>query len=89
MKIKEDFVLRRVTDTWVVLPIGEATLNFNGMLTLNETGVFLWKLLEEGSTLDGLVSALAQEYGVPPETARADTELFLQGLAEAGCIDMQ
>ena len=42
MKLKEDFLLRQVADTWVVMPIGQEMLDFNGMLTLNETGAFLW-----------------------------------------------
>ena len=42
MKIKSGFVLRQLADTWVVLPLLSQSLNFNGMLTLNETGAFLW-----------------------------------------------
>ena len=43
MKINENFVLRQVVDTYVVLPIGQATVDFNGMVTLNESGAFLWR----------------------------------------------
>lgn len=50
MKLKENFVLRQVADTWVVLPVAEATLDFNGMLTLNETGAVLWRALEQGGS---------------------------------------
>ena len=32
MKLKENFVLRRVLNTWVVLPLGAATVDFNGIL---------------------------------------------------------
>ena len=46
MKIKKNFVLRQIAGSWVVLSIAEATVDFDGMLTLNESGLMLWKLLE-------------------------------------------
>ena len=58
MKLKEDFLLRQVADTWVVMPVGQSMMDFNGMLTLNETGALLWRALGEGADLDGLVAAL-------------------------------
>ena len=88
MKVKDGFVLRRVVNTSVVLPVGETTVNFNGMLTLNETGVFLWKFLEEGTTLAALADALVTEYGIGAEQATQDAEEFVRGLAEAGCIEL-
>ena len=41
MKIKDGFVLRQVADTWVVMPLGQQSLDFDGMLTLNDTGALL------------------------------------------------
>ena len=64
MKIRDNFLLRQVADTWVVMPIGQEMLDFNGMLTLNETGALLWQKLQEGADLDGLVAALTAEYDV-------------------------
>ena len=85
MKIKNNFLLRQVADTWVVMPIGQEMLDFNGMLTLNETGAFLWQKLQEGVDLEGIVTALTAEYDVPAEIARADAEEFCQKLISAGC----
>ncbi len=86
MKIKENFVLRSVADTWVVLPLGDAVVDFNGMLTLNETGVVLWRVLEAGCDKDALIKALTDEYDVSKEIASADVEIFLGKLASAGCL---
>ena len=88
MKVKNGFVLRQVVNTSVVLPVGETTVSFNGMLTLNETGVFLWRFLEEGTTLEALADALVTEYGIGTEEALRDAEEFVRGLAEAGCIEL-
>ena len=43
MKIKEDYLLRKVAECYVVVPVGKATVDFNGMMNLNETGAFLWE----------------------------------------------
>ena len=88
MKLKENFVLRQVADTWVVLPMAEATLDFNGMITLNETGAVLWGALERGAaSADELAQALVAEYEVSPEEALADSQEFLSKLAEAECLE--
>ena len=58
MKIKKNFALRTIAGMQVVFPLSEETLNFNGMLTLNESGVMLWKMLEDGCTHDDMVNAL-------------------------------
>lgn len=87
MKIKENFVLRQVADAWVVLPLGAATLDFNGMLTLNDSGVLLWRKLEQGSGLEELTEALQAEYDVAWEQASADVQEFLNTLIQAGCVD--
>lgn len=85
MKLKNNFLLRQVAETWVVMPIGQEMLDFNGMLTLNETGAFLWRKLEEGADLDGLVAALTAEYDVSPDAARADAQAFVEKLIASGC----
>lgn len=43
MKIKNGFILRNVSDAYVVVAVGEAAKDFNGMITLNETGAFYGK----------------------------------------------
>lgn len=87
MKINENFVLRQVVDTYVVLPIGKATVDFNGMVTLNETGAFLWKQLEQGATRETLADALTGEYDVSRDEALADIDAFLTSLESVGCIE--
>jgi hypothetical protein len=89
MKIKENFALKSVAGAFVVLPLAEATLDFNGMLSLNESGCMLWNLLKEGSTREELAKALTNEYSVGMDEALADVDEFIEKLNDAGCIDMQ
>ena len=87
MKIKDSFVLREVANTWIVLPLEAETVNFSGMLTLNNSGVMLWKLLEKGADKETLVSALTDEYDVSEEQARTDVDSFIDRLSKAGCLE--
>ncbi len=83
MKIKEGFMLRTVAGQNVVVPVGAATLNFNGMLSFNDSGAYLWKLLSEDRSDDELVAALCEEYEVEKETAANDVSAFVKKLKEA------
>lgn len=89
MKINQYFVLRQLADTWVVLPLADETINFNGMVTLNESGVLLWKALEEGADQEKLVSMLMSEYIVSEQQARADVDAFIRKLNSIGCLEAQ
>lgn len=87
MKIRSDFIIRQVAGTHVVMPMGAATVRFDGMMTLNETGVFLWRLLENGAQTGDLVNALTAEYQVSPSQALADVTEFLDSLGPTGCLE--
>ncbi len=87
MKINENFALHQVAGKWVVLPLAEATLDFNGMITLNETGVLLWNQLIKGSDRNALAKALTEEYDVSAEQALEDVDAFLNKLTQLGCLD--
>jgi hypothetical protein len=87
MKLKENFALRPVANTWVVLPLGAESVNFNGMMTLNETGALLWKTLEKGGDREAMADALLAEYIVDRAQALADVDDFLAKLQEIGCLE--
>ena len=86
MKLSENFVLRQVADTWVVLPVGQQSVDFNGMLTLNESGALLWNALARGGDREALADALLAEYDVDRPTALADVDEFLKKLKDTGIL---
>lgn len=81
MKIKDGFILREVAGETVVIPTDD-TLDLNMMITLNETGAFLWKLLDQETDETAMVSALLGEYDVNEETARTSVSAFVAKLKE-------
>ena len=88
MKIKKNFVLRTIAGTSVVVPTGSDSINFNGMISLNETGVFLWKLLENGTDETKLADCLEAEYeGIDRKTCEEDVAEFIKKLRNIGIIE--
>lgn len=79
MKLKDGFLLREVAGETVVIPVG-GDLDLNMMITLNDTGRFLWERLEKDVTVDELVAALLSEYEVDESTARTAVAAFLEKL---------
>ena len=73
MKIKEGFILRKVGIQYVVAATGKASEHFNGMMRLNESGAFAFRLMEE--------------YEVSEETARKDVAAFTAALREADALE--
>lgn len=87
MKIRNGYMLREVAGEAVVVPSGEVSLNFQGIISLNETGAFLWKQLELGCEQKELVQALLKVYAVDTETAEKDVTEFIKRAEDAGLID--
>ena len=87
MKIKKDFILRKVADSYVVVPVGKLTLDFNGIINLNETGAFLFGLLQDGAEKEELLRKMLEEYDVTPEKAAADIDVFLKKAEEADVLE--
>lgn len=87
MKIKKDFILRKVADSYVVVPVGKLTLDFNGIINLNETGAFLFERLQEGAEKEDLLRKMLEEYDVTPEKAAADIDVFLKKAEEADVLE--
>ena len=85
MKIKEGFLLRQVAGQTVVLPTG-GDLDLNMMITLNETGAFLWEQLASETDENELVAALLAEYDVDEATARKSVAAFVKKLNENGFL---
>ena len=79
MKLKDGFILREIAGQTVVVPtMGDLDLNM--MITLNDTGAFLWERLQEDVSEDALVCALLQEYEVDEATAARDLDNLLDTL---------
>ena len=87
MKIKSGFVVRTVGGEHVAVPVGERAKHFHGMLSLNDSGAFLWSFFSEDKTKEDAVSALLEEYAVEKEIAQKDVDEFIAVLEKNGFLE--
>ena len=87
MKLKPGYIVQEVAGQWVVLNLDAASVNFDKMITLNESSQLLWKKLEEGATEADLVQALTDVYDVSEERALADVRAVVAKLSDLGCLE--
>ena len=87
MKVKSDFILRKISDSFVVVPVGDAVVDFSGLVNLNESGAMLFELLQKGAEESELVDALLKEYDVSRDVAEADVKVFVSKVKDAGILE--
>lgn len=85
LKLKDGFILREIGGDIMVIPSGEE-LDLNMMITLNDTGKFLWERLQEGTTEQALLKAVLAAYEIEEEEARTYIEEFVEKLNGYGFL---
>ena len=71
----------------MVVPVGKMTLDFNGIINLNETGAFLFGELQKGADREELIERLLAEYDVTQEKAASDIDIFIQKVKDADVLE--
>ena len=86
MKIKEGFVVRKIANQYMAVPVGARAKELHGMIGLNETAAFLWELLKEDRTEEELAKLLYNEYEITEEKALETVKNFSALLAKEGVL---
>ena len=85
MKIKAGYIIKKLGDGHVVVTVGKASRDFNGLIRLNDAGTFLWERIRNGDdTREKLIQAMLDNYeDLDCQTAEADLTVFLESIAFA------
>ena len=86
MKIKKGFAKRNIAGENIVVPLGNKN-QFNGMITLNETGSFLWDCLTKDTSEQQIAQKVVNEYDIDLKTALGDVNKFVTMLRENNLLD--
>lgn len=86
MKQNPDFVMCDVAGNHVLMPIGRSAINLDGMITLNDIGVFIWNNLSQDISYSALLESIVSNYDVEKETADTDLNTFLTVLKDVNAI---
>ena len=81
MKISNEYIIINIAGDYIIVPVGQAAFDFQGLITVNEIGVYIWGLLQEQNiTFDNLLAAILDEYDVSQTVAKQDLTDFLNQL---------
>ena len=86
MEIRKQLVKRNIAGDVILVPIGDASLELKGLVTLNETGELLWDRLPQAADAADLAAALRAEYDVDELTALQDAQAFLDALRQLNIV---
>lgn len=85
MKIKKGYRLRKVGNKSIVVALGG--INFTGLITVNETGSYIWKMLEKGAEAEEITASLAAECNVSADEIREEVLEFIEKLKGADILE--
>ena len=77
MRVIPGFVLREIAGETIAVPSGEAAHCLSGLVILNDSGKFLFELLQQERSVAELVNAMTRTYEVDEATAQEDIAEFL------------
>ena len=84
MKLNKKFLTREILGEIVLVPIGQSDESFNGMITMNSIGKFIWDNIEKDH--DEILSLILDEYEVEKTVAEKDLDEFLDKLRQVDII---
>ena len=80
MQIKKELITREIAGDTILVPVGKAIYESNGLFALNELGAFIWNLLPDVETEEEICRAVLAEYDVSQEEAARDVAEFMEKL---------
>lgn len=86
MRASKDFIMREIAGEFILVPVGAAAMKFNGLITMNELGKYIFEPLAEERTVQELAERITGEYDVSMDTAARDAVEFLQQLRDVGAL---
>ncbi|MBR4286882.1 MAG: PqqD family protein [Clostridia bacterium] len=85
-KLKDGFVVRKIGEQIMAVPVGKQTSEIHGMIGLTESAELLWNKLKTGAEESELVKIITDTYEVDENQAAQDVKKFLEGLKEQGAL---
>lgn len=88
MRIKKGFKLKLLSGRQTVVADRRIIKNFNSVIILNETAVFIWNLMYEQDILkEKIPELLADAFNMPIILATNNANVFIKTMRENGIIE--
>lgn len=84
MQIIKNFIKRKIAGETILVPCGETTQDYNGIITVTDTAAFILDNIENVENFDELLKLILENYSIDEKTARRDAENFISQLMRSG-----
>lgn len=78
----KSIVTRKTGEEYILVPITNNIVDMNSVYTLNETGAFIWDLIDGKRNVEEIIAALTDEYEIDPQSAEKDVFSFIENMSK-------
>jgi hypothetical protein len=75
-------VTRKTGNEYILVPITNNIADMTSVYTLNETGAFIWELIDGEKNVEEIISALTSDYDTDNITASKDVFSFIENMSK-------
>jgi methyltransferase-like protein len=75
-----NIVTRKTGNEYVLVPVANNIADMNSVYTLNETGAFIWELIDGRKNIEEIIKSLTEEYDIGHESASEDVLSFINNM---------
>jgi Coenzyme PQQ synthesis protein D (PqqD) len=73
-------VTRKTGNEYVLVPITNNIADMNSVFTLNETGAFIWELIDGKRNVEEIINKLIIDYDIDKKNAEEDVLSFIENM---------
>ena len=77
----DSIVTRKTGNEYVLVPVANNIADMNSVYTLNETGAFIWELIDGRKSIEEIIKSLTEEYDIGYESASEDVLSFINNMS--------
>lgn len=86
MKKAKGYLIKKLEDEYLILPVGEKTEEVHEIISLSETAGFIYQQTEKAETVEQLAEIVAEEYGLSVSDVLEDVKQAVKSLQEKGVL---
>lgn len=88
MKKIKQFIMKKVSDDYVLIPCHETAEEMGDVITLSETAAYIYQMTDQCNSITELTQKVSEHYQIEADSIRQDVTDTLQQLAAAGLITL-
>jgi len=78
MRLNGEYLLHKVAGEWLAFPLEEMAQTFNGVITMNQSGAEIFRMLQQGAQSENIPALLSCRYDI--SQSQQEIQSFLSEL---------